>query len=196
MPVALWCISSGISSSHRPGPRLARRLLTVYARPGDTVIAAGNTTSLGLAATGTGRRCLTAGDQPGGDPAGLVGSADLVVAGCPQEDPPHRKPPVDRYGQWLQPGGCFVAVVTSPPRQSVNVAQVTSLIAAARRAGLSYRQHVVAVEINAERDSFTYPATPAQITAWRHAARLHTATGQLVVIHDLLVFLPDGAGHE
>jgi hypothetical protein len=168
-------------------PLLAQRLVAVYSRPGDTVVAAG-----------TGAATIT--DQaarldrrPVLDPASACTTqvamdpgwrAHLIVLA-----PPAATIHPGRYRRWaavLAPAGILVVLLRSghQPGAAVRPGRV---ITAAAEAGLGYIQHIVAVTGRLSGDRIIPAATTRQL----QRARAAYAAGQpihLPVHADVLIF--------
>ncbi|HEY1484713.1 MAG TPA: hypothetical protein VGF84_01340, partial [Micromonosporaceae bacterium] len=86
----------------------------------------------------------------------------------------------------LRPGGCliFIAVV-----DRAQIGDYTALITAARRAGLRYLQHIVAVDADIDGDRLVYYATDAELAELNSGAhaRIHA---------DLIVLIAPGGGRH
>jgi hypothetical protein len=123
----------------------------------------------------------------------LLGVTSLVVAAWPL----HRDGAAAQVrlawllaacAKLLRPGGCLVLVVGVPAALTIPE-DFGPVVAAARRAGLGYLQHIVAVAARADGDHFVYHVRPEDLHKPADGG-----AAQLVVharVHaDLLVFTP------
>jgi hypothetical protein len=122
----------------------------------------------------------------------LRGTTGLMVAGWPLDGTGDghttRLPGLLRAAvMLLRPGGCLVLVVGRPTGVPAWPQDFGPLIAAARDAGLSYLQHIVAVRAPVDGDQFSYYATDDDLAALA-AAGDGWPVAHLRVHADLLVF--------
>jgi hypothetical protein len=177
-------------------PDHVAHLIARYTRDGDTVLDIDGHPTVAAAAEYLHRRpilAVTDGDNPDGETERLDGrSADtarrgagLVVATLPRLDIDSRDThaishALDRWQALLRPGGFLVVLLTAGPGTSA-LGHRSTVIAAARTAGLLYHQHIPALLVPLPA---TEPRTEAAIAP--HPPLL---AGRHVPAHrDLLVF--------
>ncbi|SCL17863.1 hypothetical protein [Micromonospora inyonensis] len=91
----------------------------------------------------------------------------------------------------LRPGGCLVLVVGVPAGTQPTPEDFGPLVSAASRAGLSYLQHIVAVEADTDGDQFIYyHSADEELLTLAHANPEQWSVAHLRVHADLLVFTP------
>lgn len=88
----------------------------------------------------------------------------------------------------LRPGGCLVLVVAVPTGAVATPEDFTPVVEAAKKTGLGYLQHIVAVTADTDGDQFTYPATDEELLALARASGAEQFVIHVTVHADLLVF--------
>jgi hypothetical protein len=100
---------------------------------------------------------------------------------------------LDACSRLLAPDGCLILIAgtgdsPSPPED------YHPITTAAAGVGLGYLQHIVAVDANADTDTFIYYATDEELLGLAVSSRRTWAVGHLRVHADLLVFTPTTLG--
>jgi hypothetical protein len=179
--------------------RLARRLVLVYTRHGETVVDFEHDLHLHGAATATGRAYLAI-TEPAGLPRldQIRQPVSLVTLRWPRQTNPST---VDHLGDLLaacrpimSDDASVIAAVRpgSPAEPDATFADhEQALHAAAEGAGFTHVLQIVAISAPGEGDQFLYYATEAEAA---HAARQAATIGDRQVLHiDLLVFHRHGS---
>jgi hypothetical protein len=179
VPITVWRTPTG-GGPH--GDRLAARLLAAYTRRGELVHDTTGQAVVRQAAMAAARRYHT-GHGPA-EPAGLV------ITCWPPADP--SIDPVILLGgmrRRLHPHGILAAIITTVPDAAP--VDLVPLVHAAGQAGLSYLQHIVAVQAHPSGDHLTPPQPDGQgppAPAGGGAAHLRVHT-------DVLIFQPLAGAH-
>jgi hypothetical protein len=200
VPITVWRLDDRDDDqlATEPGAgfasRLAKRLVLVYTRHGETVVDFDQDAYLHSAATATGREYLAL-TEPArlADLDQISQPVSLVTLRWPRNAQPSH---VDRVAElftacrfMMSGDACVIAAVrpSDPAGQGSTFADHEyALRSAAERAGFTHVLQIVAVSAPGEGDQFLYYATVAEAT---HAASQAAATNSRQVLHiDLLVF--------
>jgi hypothetical protein len=195
VPVAVWRVADvdnryGHTTAAGLTPRLAALLVGFYTGPGDTVVSVGHDPAL-AGATGAGGRRYVGVDDPD-DLAGLLDVAGtvrlLVLPWPPQRRPTGSDPDAvtalfSSCRSVMARDGCTVVAVAAVPAYAVRADHRSGIAPAARRAGLSWSQHIITVTAPISGERVTWRAAPA------HRAILRAAAHVKIHMH-LLVFSP------
>ena len=208
VPITVWRLHDRDDNQPATEPgagfasRLARRLVLIYTRHGDTVVDFDHDTFLYSAATATGRSYLAI-----TEPARLAEldqisqPISLVSLQWPRADQPSQ---VDRVADLLTAcrlmmsgDACVIAAVRpgNPAELGATFADHEhTLRSAAEGAGFGHVLQIVAVSAPGEGDQFLYYATEAEAT---HAASQAASIPDRQVLHiDLLVFTVKACRHD
>ncbi|RZU48816.1 hypothetical protein EV385_0541 [Krasilnikovia cinnamomea] len=163
-------------------PDHVARLIARYTRDGDTVLDTDGHPSVAAAAEYLGRRsgvAVTNGEDPHRRPEPLDGvegrGAGLVLATLPRlgvdsRDTHANSCALGAWRAWLRPGGFLIVLLTAGPG-TAPIGHRSTVIAAARTAGLLYHQHIPALlvplpEVEPRTESPFVPRPP--LLAGRH----------------------------
>jgi hypothetical protein len=182
--------------------RLAKRLVLVYTRRGETVVDFDEDAYLHGAATATGREYLAL-TEPArlADLDQISQSVSLVTLRWPRSASPAHTDRVDDLFTacrlMMNGDACAVAAVrpSDPAGLGTTFADHEhALRTAAEGAGFAHVLQIVAISAPGESDQFLYYATAAEAT---HAAnRAATTPGRQVLHIDLLVFTANAGRHD
>ncbi len=221
VPITVWRTPRGADGEDTAIPaRLAQRLVAAYTRAGEAVIDLTAGHAVTAAALAGGRRChrawftdasaviigphtgaATSGEPRrhlarGRDEPPTAGSASLVMASWPLDTQAAGSRArlaalLTACGEMLRPSGCLVMVAANPPPAAPE--DLTDVVAAAKRAGLGYLQHIVAARADVHGDQFVYHATDDELAALAPAADGGEPTRVHLPVHaDLFVFTRPG----
>jgi hypothetical protein len=130
----------------------------------------------------------TTSDTPPPRPSRGTRAASLLIAVWPLHD--HEPANSDRLAAVmvaavtvLRPGGCVAFIAATQ-----QTGEYSTLVGAARAAGLRYLQHIVAVRADVTAEQFVYYATDADLAA------LDAGIGHTPVHTDIVVFVSPGGG--
>jgi hypothetical protein len=195
-PIAVWRLdarddASSIAPRSGLASRLARRLILLYTRRGDTIVDFDSDPNLEKASSSESRRYLSLNDPSA--VAEIAGPVSLVFLGWSTPPTPATRASIaDRFGACqliLRADICAIAAVRAalPGQPGPTFAEhLDEILAAARAAGMACVLRIVAVIGAWGRDEFLYYATPAEAQAARHVrTRATRSPGDQV---DLLVF--------
>jgi hypothetical protein len=201
VPITMWRLDDHSDDPQPADPnagfasRLARRLVLIYTRHGDTIVALDDDPHLQTAATESGRAYL-----PITEPAHLADldqisqPVSLVTLRWPRDD--QHSPAADRIAdlftacRLMMVGDACVIAVIRPDDSTAPGATFAdheyALRAAAHAAGFAHVLQIVAVSAHGEGDQFAFYATEAEAA---DVARQAMATPRRQVLHiDLMVF--------
>jgi hypothetical protein len=208
VPITVWRLDDRDDNQPATEPgagfasRLARRLVLIYTRHGDTVVDFDHDAYLHSAATATGREYLAI-----TEPARLAEldqisqPVSLVTLHWPRTAQPSQ---VDRVADlftacrlMMSGDACVIAAVRpgSPAEPGATFADhERALRSAAEGAGFAHVLQIVAVSAPGEGDQVLYYATEAEAT---HVASQAASTPDRQVLHiDLLVFTAKASRHD
>jgi hypothetical protein len=198
VPVTVWRVAATDYAGGRDwdgglSPRVAGLLVGLTTRAGDTVIDFDADPALHGVAGAHGVRYLpiTRPAQLAGLDA-AAGTASLIALRYPRPHPGALDELFTACARLQAPHGCTVVAIVPPPAGQPYAAHAQQVIPAARRAGLGYVEHIIAVTAPIPGERFTNLATPASRPVLR-AARASLGHGRFHL--DLLVFVLRG-GHR
>lgn len=202
IPLAVWLceplpdelVSEPIGDAGGIPQTLAHRVISVFSKPGERIVLDGDQHPFLASVAGsitdrtvtpTAPSAATHRDAPGEIGSDQPGQGEHTLVAAVQA--PQRVVEAHRYQGWaqvLRPGSVLVVVTASPAGVGTFRNQVGEVITAARRAGLSYLQHIIAVAAHVEGDRLLVPSR--RIPPPEHATR--PALVHVPAHHDILAF--------
>ncbi|MDG4795379.1 hypothetical protein [Micromonospora sp. WMMD1082] len=197
VPIAVWRLDNHTDDPQTTDPdasfasRLARRLVLIYTRHGDTVVALDDDPHLQTAATETGRTYL-----PITEPAHLADldqtsqPVTLVTLRWPRDD---QQPAADRIADlftacrlMMVGDTCIIAAVRPRTSGATFADHEHMLRTAAHDIGITHILHIVAISTAGKGDQYTFYATDTD--AADLSRQTMSAPGGQVLHIDLMVF--------
>ncbi len=188
VPIAVWRVSSPDD--------LARLLVGMRTRPGDTIVSIGDNPALhgAAGAGGCDYHAIEHADQLAGLDH-LAGTVGLIVLPWP---PPHQAGGMSRdtlvalfraCRRLMSPQGCTIVALAELPPPQTFIEHSSVLLPAASQAGLGWLQHIIAITAQLAEQHIMLRAAPADRTLLRHA--------DSVKVHmDLFVLAKRGGRHD
>jgi hypothetical protein len=193
VPIAVWHIADVDARYRHAGadagtPLMATLMVAAYTRPGDTILSLGDDRALAGAA-GAGGRTYRSLQHPGDLPSTRIagGTVALIVLPWPPADHPDamtRERLIEMFHacrSLMSPGGCTIVALAALPPDQTYTEHASTLIPAARDAGLGWLQHIIAITAPTVGQHITWRAAPINRATVRAATRAKVHT-------DLLVF--------